>query len=174
MSQRHEKDGKSTAVPPGLVRHARRSAPVETSTKLESEVEVEAGQTGRGARAARLRVWSALRLNRQTGGFPRRDAARNFGHIVDAGALQQARCDGRSITAGAVDEDRTIRRNLADTLDEVSQRDVDAAGDSLLGDLVRRPDVDEKRGSIVTKSVGGYRSARVAACCGSGRRARRG
>src|SRR5262245_32550400 len=87
------------------------------------------------------------RLHREFRGFPGRDASGNLADVCEAVPLQDTGRDRRSISAGAVDDERTIRWQFAQALAELVQRNAETAVHILLCPLARITNVDGERRS---------------------------
>src|SRR3990170_2617472 len=71
--------------------------------------------------------------------LPGGDPADEVGDLAKPLAEQEAGADRRAVTARAVHDDRAIARELAESLREPGQRDVEAFADAVLAPLVFRP-----------------------------------
>jgi hypothetical protein len=67
----------------------------------------------------------------QVRGFPCGETTGDFAHVAESVPLKKAGGDRRVYLAAAVDQQRTISRQFACALDEVIERQADAAGDEL-------------------------------------------
>src|SRR5690348_17568673 len=95
----------------------------------------------------------------EVGGFPAGDAAGDFADGGEAGALEEAGGDGGTVASGAVEQQRTVLRQLRDALREVVQRNGHAAGDIFLLAFARTTNVHGERRVRGGEHFGGVGSA---------------